>query len=548
MGIEPSVTTEVQGSGAAPESSTSITEPAGTWQRVCPWLAVVVSAVLVTVCFPRYNLGWLAWIAYAPLFWAIGRARRPRSAAGMAYVFGVIHFAALTPWIGVTVNAWSGTRLGWIAWVLLAVIQGLWFALFGWLAWWVRRRTGGDARLILTACAWTFVEYLRTLGALAMPWGLAAYTQYRAATLIQISDITGAFGVSFVIALVNAGLAELLSVAPAAESERRRRSVIRLGRIQADIGVLVLPCLFYAGLLSYGSLTVGLPWGGRPVVVAAVQTNIPSIGPQPPRSIHLGRLSTAVDSVVKDAPSLTIWPESAAPGDVARDLDLRAVFGAFAQRTTGYHLVGTSCKGEDGRERNSAALFAPDEGLVGRYDKQQLVPFGEWVPARWLFRPFAAAFRIPEEDLASGGVQEPLTAREMKLGVLICYESIFPALSRDRVRRGANLLVSITNDSWAGDSASPQQHFAMTLFRAVETRRSVCASGLTGVTALIAPNGRTMVAEENVPAVVSDLVYLRQGLTPYVRWGDWLPWLCAVLVAYGLWKGSPQSEEPSRTG
>lgn len=458
----------------------------------------------------------------------------------MAYLFGLIHFAALTPWIGVTVNTWSGTRLGWVVWLLLAAIQGLWFAVFGWLAWWVRQRTRGDARLLITAAAWSVVEHLRTLGALAMPWGLSAYTQAFSPTLIQVAEFTGPLGVSFVIALVNAGLADLLRVPPSNTAEQGvPKSVLRLGRVHADVGILVLPCLFYAALMSYGGLTVGLPWSGRPVMVSVVQPNIPTNSPQPPRAEHLGRLAAAVESIAGQTPSLTVWPESAVPGDAIRNSDLQLVFKSFAERTGGYHLVGTLTTGEDRRERNSAALYDAENGVVGQYDKQQLVPFGEWVPARALFRPFATVFRIPEEDLVSGGPQKPLVARDMKLGVLICYESIFPGLARDRVRRGANLLVSITNDSWAGVSASPQQHFAMTVFRAVETRRTVCAAGLTGVTGIITPSGRFVAAQENVPAVITELLYLREGLTPYARWGDWFPWLCGLMLIYGMWRGKP---------
>jgi apolipoprotein N-acyltransferase len=516
----------------------SIAERTAPWQRWAPWVAVLVSAGLVTLSFPPADIGWLAWLAYAPFLWALLQARRPGLAAGLGYVFGVVHFAAITTWLGVTVSGWAGSSVGWIAWVGLAAIQGLWYALFGYIAWWVVDRTRGDARLLLLACAWTVVEHLRTLGGLAMPWALSGYTQYRALTMIQISEITGFLGVGFLIALVNAALASLFIVNAPRTTARRSRAVIRMGRVSADVGVLVVPCLFYAGALTYGMLTVGLPWNGRPVMVSLIQPNMPSIGSQPPRDVRMGRLAEAVHTVSQSAPSLVVWPESVVDEDAVNNLDMRTVFSAFANMTGGYHLVGTGYTDERGNERNSAALFAPDIGLAGRYDKQQLVPFGEWVPARGLFKPFAGIFRIPEKDLVSGGRQKPLVAREMRLGVLICYESIFPALARDRVRQDANLLVSITNDSWAGRSASPMQHFAMSVFRAVETRRTLCAAGLTGITGIVEPSGHAEYTDPDKPAIATDLVYLREGLTPYARWGDWFPYLCAILVIYGLWQGA----------
>lgn len=538
------------GAPLRPNAGPSIAEPLCAVQRWAPMAAALVSAVLATLCFAPTDAGWLAWLAYAPMIWAVRQARRPRGAFGLAYVFGAVHFGALTQWLGVTVAAWSGTGLGWIAWALLALIEGLWFGLFGWLTWWVIRRTTGDARLLLTACAWALIEWLRTLGGLAMPWGLAGYTQHRALSLIQISELVGVFGVGFVVALVNAGMAGLLlrtDRTTLRSEQRRTRAGLAIGPVTADIGVLVLPCLFYAGTLTYGMLTAGLPWNGRPINIALMQPNLPTVGAQPDRDVAMGRLAEAAQAAAPSVPSLTVWPESTVQQDAVNDPDLRSVFESFAHLTDGFHLVGTTHTDEAGLERNSAVLFGPDSVIAGRYDKQQLVPFGEWVPARFLFRPVSSVFRIPEKDVAVGGAQDPLKAREMSLGVLICYESIFPALARDRVRRGADILVSITNDSWAGRSASPAQHFAMTVFRAVETRRYVVASGLTGVTGVVTPAGATRCADENVPAVVAEMVFLRDGLTPYARWGDWFIWLCALILAYGLRRGaSSAGARPSR--
>ncbi|MBM3496927.1 MAG: apolipoprotein N-acyltransferase, partial [Armatimonadetes bacterium] len=310
-----------------------------------------------------------------------------------------------------------------------------------------------------------------------------------------------------------------------------------LGRITADVGVLVLPCLFYAGALTYGLMTVGLPWQGRPALVAVVQPNFASTGAPIPQREALVRLAAAAQELAQTAPSLTVWPESAAPDDAVNDREVQATFAQFAMITGGHHLTGTRYTDEAGAERNSAALFAPHLGLVSRYDKERLVPFGEWIPARPLFAPFRETFNIPDEDLVAGRNQPTLEAGEMRLGVLICYESIFPAMARSRVRAGADLLVSITNDGWAGRSASPQQHFAMTVFRAVETRRYICVAGLTGITALVAPNGAGGSAQPDKPAIVSNLIYLRDGLTPYARWGDWLVLFCAVAGLVGVKRG-----------
>jgi len=520
----------------APADRPSITDTAPKGQRRGLLIAVVASAAMVSMAFPPLDWGWLGYMAYAPLFWAVRSARSGRGGFGLGYLFGVLHFAALTPWIGVTVVHWSGTSWGWMAWALLSLIQGLWFGLFGLIAWAVGRRSSGDGRLLLTACSWVAVEWLRTLGSVAMPWGLAGYTQYRSLSLIQISDLVGVYGVSFVLALVNAGLSALPSWASGDRSReaRRGRAVLRIGGLHLDIGVLVLPCLFYAGALTYGMLTAGLPWNGAPVVTSLIQPN-PGLS-DTDLGARLRPLVSAADAVAVSAPSLTVWPESACPGDVVHDPNLRSLFTSFAERTSGYHLVGTAFTDDEGRERNSAALVGPDGTIEGRYDKRQLVPYGEWVPARWLLRPVNALFRVPAQDVAGGGPQKPLEAREMRIGVMICYESIFPSIARDHVRNGANILVSSTNDGWAGRSASPRQHFAMTVFRAIETRRTVCAAALTGLTGIVGPNGSQMIADPYQPAAITELVFLRDGMTPYVRWGDWFVYLCGAIIVYGLFR------------
>jgi apolipoprotein N-acyltransferase len=498
---------------------------------------VVLSAILATLAFPPARLGWLAWVAYAPLFWAVVRATRPRGAFALAYLFGILHFGALTTWVGVTVSAWSGTPLGWSAWVLLALIQGLWFGLFGWLAWFVHRGTAGDARLIALASAWVLVEWLRGLGGLAMPWGLAGYTQYRSLAIIQIAELCGVYGVSFLIALASASLSTLIKRPDALHPGVQRRSAIRIGKTAADVGVLVLPCLFYAGALTYGLLTMGLPWQGRPAVAAVVQPNFELTGTPLPEREALGRLVAAAKELAEKAPSLTVWPESAAPADAVNNREVNMAFSSFAKLTGGHHLVGTGYVDEMGNERNSAALFDPNLGLVSRYDKERLVPFGEWIPARPLFTPVKSIFKIPDEDLVAGRDQKPLEAGDIHAGVLICYESIFPGTSRNRVRQGADLLISITNDSWAGRSASLEQHYAMTLFRAIETRRYICVAGLTGISALISPSGAAGMAPPYRPALITNLVYLRNGQTPFVRWGDWLVVLCGIVALIGVRRG-----------
>jgi apolipoprotein N-acyltransferase len=205
-----------------------------------------------------------------------------------------------------------------------------------------------------------------------------------------------------------------------------------------------------------------------------------------------------------------------------------------AQLTRSWRLLGSGHEDEEGHNYNSAFLFDPSGAWVTRYDKTWLVPFGEWVPLRSMI-PFDNVFHFPD-DVTPGKADAVIEAGLAKMSVLICYESVFPIVSRTRVAKGANILVSITNDSWAGESAELQQHIAMAALRAVETRRYHASSATTGITGLISPNGHI----EAIPPYREDMLItaarLRTGLTPYVLWGDWLVGVCAVWLILAVFR------------
>ena len=248
------------------------------------------------------------------------------------------------------------------------------------------------------------------------------------------------------------------------------------------------------------------------------------------RPDELNRLKTLFEVAIRERPEIVIWPESTVDHAVNDPLS-RRTFSEMARRASAHVIVGTGFMDEAGGIHNSAALFSPAGELAGRYDKHWLVPMGEWVPLRrWL--PFGNVFGFPERDTVAGGSDSLLEAGPARISVLICYESVFPILSRTRVAAGATLLVSITNDSWAGESAELQQHHAMTILRAVETRRFMASAATTGITALIDPVGRV---ERVRPYREDSLVgnaRLCGGITPYVRWGDWFVFVCAIVVIW----------------
>ena len=230
---------------------------------------------------------------------------------------------------------------------------------------------------------------------------------------------------------------------------------------------------------------------------------------------------------------LIVWPETAAPFYLFHQRQLTASIQAVVDRTGVTHLIGSPAFGltENGvTYHNSAYLLEPGGGREQRYDKAHLVPFGEYVPfKRWL--PFLGKMAAAAGDFTPGPAGKTLDWRGTPIGVQICYEIIFPQLSRTVVRRHAALLVNLTNDAWYGRSGAPYQHFAMTVLRAVENRRTLVRAANTGISGFVDPAGRILAQTPLFEAgFLKHEVPLLRGQTLYVRWGDWLPKCCIVFI------------------
>ncbi len=490
-------------------------------------LLVILSAIGLTLSFPTPNLEPLAWIALIPFFIALNRCHKFRGALGAGYLFGLIHWGWTTSWIGDTVVRWAGGSVGWFAWVGLTLIESWWYALFAVLAWWMIRRASPSLQPLGAASLWVTVEWLRGLGDLSMPWALIGYTQFRLLPIIQMANLLGVYGVSFLIVYFNASAARWLQICAGCGRKLYRREARTL-----------LPAVILIALaLIYGWVQLDRSVSGERMAVAVMQPNIHSERhwvPNPPRDLAL--FQRMMDGMVRNpvwrtsSERLVIWPESIAPGDAINDEDLRAYFNDLSSHDKTWQVVGTEYEDDQGRPYNSAAVFSPEGRLAARYDKNWLVPFGEWIPWRKQLEPFGSVFHFFSVDDVAGHDNAPVAANPAKLCILICYETAFPELSRTRVAMGANLLVSITNDSWAGRSKVQWQHAAMGVYRAVETERWFAASSTTGVTFLSDPRGRVIsLPRYEVGSLVRD-VTLPTGETPYVRWGGWEPYLF-ILIA-----------------
>lgn len=482
----------------------------------------LLAAILLWLSAPPARAWPLAWVALAPLLVCVAGSRHAGQAAWRGYLFGWVYLGAVWYWIGTTVVGWTGSAIGWLAWYGLTLALALFYAAWAGAAWWILRRGAGGWRVVGVAAAWVVMEWARTLGPLSMPWAQLSYTQYRFLPILQIADFTGAYGVSFVIVLSNAALA-LWWI--------ERRAAIRYVWTAATLVVMVS---------LYGVARLAQPETGVRIEAAALQTGVnpfetPTIDSQ---AAILSSLTRQTEER-KPSPVLDVWPESAAPGDALHDFRQYDMFRRLAEQSGAAVVAGTQI--EDVRSSavtNSALLFPPSGKPPERYDKRQLVPFGEFIPFRNLVVPlFGQAFGLRQGDVTPGQGSQLLRFQAgrsgpVRLGVYICYESMYPGYARTLAGDGANLLATITNDAWFRSRAAEEQHLSAAVLRGVENRRDTVRSGDTGISCLIDAEGRILArAPGSGPAFAMGPLHLQAGRTLYTRLGDWLVLVSALLAA-----------------
>jgi apolipoprotein N-acyltransferase len=500
----------------------------------------VLAGVLMWLANPPCTLWPLAWVGVAPLILSVTRAARLRQALWRGYLFGWVFLGATWYWIGLTIGAYTHDyRLGWAAWFGLTLVLAGFYALWGGAAWWLARRTSGVWRLVAFAASWVVMEWLRTLGTLSMPWAQLSYTQYRFSPVLQIAEFTGAYGVSFLMLLVNAALAEWWP-------DRTRPGSAR--RVWISIAPAGFACLF-------GLVRLLQPETGMPLTVADIQSNFDREAERQTVQQELqtfAEMTQRASLAADPPPTLYVWSETAAPRDALNYPPTHETLAGLAERYHAAILVGSRVEDSEARkEANASILFVPGSNKTGRYDKQHLVAFGEFIPFRHSLPDFLdETFHFPPTDVTPGISSNVLRfsdarAGTVALGPFICYESMFPPYARAMTREGATLLVTQSNDDWFQSVAAMEQHLAAVVLRAIENRREVVRSTTTGITCLLDSRGRVIArAPLNTPAFLVHTMHLREGKTLYTRLGDWFVGLCILLTALA-WRQRRRSLAPS---
>ncbi|MGB0077520.1 MAG: apolipoprotein N-acyltransferase [Candidatus Sulfotelmatobacter sp.] len=520
-------------------------------------MLVLLSSILQVLIFPLAGLYILSWVAFAPLIAALLRARpagvleingsvdlqaaKPGQAFLLAYVSGILWYAGTCYWIYNTMHEHGGLSVPFalLALFLFCLYLGLYHGLFGLLLSWSVGPSGDYRRALIAApFLWVAVELAR-FDVTGFPWNLLGTAQVDNISLSRITTWTGVYGVSFEIMLVNVAVAAAFLVL------RKKRSTLLVAALAA------------AAVLQAGRL-VDAPAIPADRAALLVQENIP-VDETWTRDTFERTLRELTDLSVKDfrvkgdastvsdasnskpgGIDLIVWPESPAPFFTSDPL-FREPVSQMARETHSWVVtgaIGTAPAAQSARPAsqvfNSAALISPAGDWTSRYDKVHLVPFGEYLPFPKLFA-FAGGLTKEVGEFEAGTSRTPLDAGGTKLGVFICYESVFPGEVRQFADQGAQVLVNISNDGWYGDSGAYAQHLNQTRMRAIENDRWILSATDTGVTASIDPYGRTVarLPRKERAALVAPYA-LTSVTTFYTRHGDWFAWLCAIISAGAL--------------
>ena len=512
------------------------------------WLLVSLSALLQILIFPLPGLYFLSWFALAPLILAVLRARpagdleidgsvklraaSPGQAFLLAYACGVLWFAGTCYWIFGTMRQFGGmsTPLALLALFLFCLYLGLYHGLFGLLLG-LMAGPGRDYRRALVAAPflWVATELARTR-ITGFPWNLLGTAQVDNVPLCRIATWTGVYGISCEIVLVNVAVAAAFLV------PRQKRAALLVAAVAAaavlQSGRLVEPPAAVAdreALLVQQNIPIAVRW--TPDYFDRTLNDLTSL-----------TLKSAADAVTHVSPGqnsatkidLIIWPESPAPF-YTNDPRFRNAISDMARRAGTWVVtgaVGTAPASQSGGRElifNSAVIVSPTGEWTGRYDKVHLVPFGEYLPFPSLFS-FAGGLSKEVGEFEAGSSRVPLDGGDAKVGVFICYESVFPDDVRHFADQGAQVFVNISNDGWYGDSGAWSQHVNQTRMRAIENERWILSAANTGLTGSIDPYGRMVVHAPRKERTTLLAPYaLTYVTTFYSRHGDWFAMLCAII-------------------
>lgn len=508
------------------------------WHRI---LLAALSGLLLALLFPRFNLFFFAWFALIPLLIVLRFTSRLLPAAGYGLVTGLVFFGLFFAWAGL---------FGKLAWSALTVYMAFYMAVFAAGTSFLLRKFDSWPCLFLIPAWMVSVELVRSIGWWGFSWGSLGYSQQSNLDISCLARIGGFFALSYLIVLVNMIAVEVLfsyrsllkGVKIHPIPQEATPPLAGWSGVRQSLPKLIL-VLMSALVLSYGLLLIcrfSSPLSSEKdtatIKIAAIQGNIPQsikFADESAESIKQTYLQMTAEAVKANA-SLIIWPETSYPGYLQDDQSFTKELQDICDQHGVQLIVGTHYFAEASeRYFNSAFFFRPRQKPV-RYDKVNIVPFGEYVPFRPLFR-WVKALEPIQTDLSAASQIELLPSKLGKIGVGICFESSNPWLAGKMISQGAGLLVFITNDAWFEQTAAPAQHLQTTVMRSIENNIYTVQAANTGISAVIAPDGsiqgKTRLDERKI---LYGWVKKQDQPSFYSRFGFLFPYLCLFSVLLAL--------------
>ncbi|MFA5369944.1 MAG: apolipoprotein N-acyltransferase [Candidatus Omnitrophota bacterium] len=511
-----------------------------------PVFFLSLSSALLALGFSSFNFPYLVWVGLVPLFFAIEGVSF-KKAFVFSYLSGLLFFMMSMYWLA---------RVTVVGWISLSLYQGIYFGFFGIFCRLIlkaKRKAAASCAAFLAASAmWVLLEYVRAGLFGGIGWNLLAYSQYRQLPLIQIADITGAYGVSFLIVLANFCVFSVSRIILLHRDTGKgpffsfRTMEIKTAGASLCLVILsMIAVIFFYGyprLISFEADDTGKEL----IRISLIQANINQTQKWDIKyKEHILRRYESLTMEAKEtSPDMIIWPETAIPGYLNKEARLMLYAGEVARRSNARLLLGAPMAGIDDKkglvELNSAVLYSEYGQILQRYDKLRLVMFGEFIP----FEKYLGGLRaiLPVTGNFISGSEHTLfnprdTGRPV-FACLICFEDIFPDLARRSAFSGADFMVNITNDAWFGRTSAAYQHAANSVFRAVENRRPFARCANTGLTCFIKSSGRIYrQVDVNSQAIfvegfITDEIGLSPcpGLTFYTKYGDIFILSCLLII------------------
>jgi apolipoprotein N-acyltransferase len=487
----------------------------------------IISAILLILVFPDFEFWILAWFALVPLFFAVEREKESVVKSFLTgWLFGVTFFFGTCWWLTFAPITYAG-----IPWVITyffmfcaASIVGIFPAIFSAMFSVLLKRFGSYA-ILSAPFLWTFTEFLR-MWLTGNNWNAIGYSQ--AFNIFnQTASLGGIYFVSFIVVLINTVISKIIF-----DKGIKISSVL--------IGLFVLGINFFS---TQTNLMISSDWQPTNVSIVAVQPNVPMSGLsyEKYQQLLVRHIQLAEDALKQrksnDEPATVIFPESPMIFQYGRDSELQVFLKDFAVRNNASVLFNSAEMTRDGKRVMNSAVMINERGeKVAQYDKIHLLPFGEYMP---LPEPIASEMPAFVGNFEFGNEYDLLNFGDAKGGVMICFESHFGELSREYVRRGADVLIEMTNDGYLGNTPVLRQHLANSVFRAVETNRPLLRVTNVGITAYINERGEVSDAADvyTEAARVWTISKSDGKQTIYVKYGDWFAWLCSI-VSLALLFGS----------